>query len=129
MLILLKMIESIDMTPCVISFLVIYYTTFVRRDFKPFCVKFRPVGLKSLNKTFLLYEKCSFRERNVPFAKGTFLSVYSHTGHDTAVAFRPHPFINFRLWQFKRQKLTAPYLPRDCFRNLVHIMCTEKIEP
>ena len=28
-----------------------------------------------------------------------------------------------------RQKLTAPYLPQNCFRNLVHIMCTEKIEP
>ena len=28
-------------------------------------------------------------------------------------------------------KLTAPYLPQNCFRNLVHIpvMCTEKIEP
>ena len=38
-------------------------------------------------------------------------------------------FINLRLWQFKRQKLTAPYLPQNCFRNLVHIMCTEKIEP
>ena len=60
--------------------LIIHYTTFVRKDFKPFCVKFRPVGLKSLNKTFLSYEKSSFCERNVPFAKGTFLSVYSHTG-------------------------------------------------
>ena len=60
--------------------LLICYTTFVRKDFKPFCAKFRPVGLKSLNKTFLSYEKCSFCERNVPFAKGTFLSVYSHTG-------------------------------------------------
>ena len=37
-------------------------------------------------------------------------------------------FINLRLWQFKRQKLTAPYLPQNCFRNLVHTMCTEKIE-
>ena len=26
-------------------------------------------------------------------------------------------------------KLTAPYLPQNCFRNLVHIMFTEKIEP
>ena len=60
--------------------LIIHYTTFVRKDFKPFCAKFRPVGLKMLNKTFLSYEKCSFCERNVPFAKGTFLSVYSHTG-------------------------------------------------
>ena len=33
-------------------------------------------------------------------------------------------FINLRLWQFKRQKLTAPYQPPNCFRNLVHIMCT-----
>ena len=38
-------------------------------------------------------------------------------------------FINLRLWQFRRQKLTAPYQPQNCFRNLVHIMCTEKIEP
>ena len=41
-------------------------------------------------------------------------------------------FLDFhqpQLWQFKRQKLTAPYLPQNCFRNLVHIMCTEKIEP
>ena len=38
-------------------------------------------------------------------------------------------FINLKLWQFKRQKLTAPYQPQNCFRNLVHIMCTEKIEP
>ena len=30
---------------------------------------------------------------------------------------------------FKRQKLTAPYLPQNRFRNLVHIMCSEKIEP
>ena len=28
-----------------------------------------------------------------------------------------------------QEKLTAPYLPQNCFRNLVHIMCTEKIEP
>ena len=26
-------------------------------------------------------------------------------------------------------KLTAPYQPQNCFRNLVHIMCIEKIEP
>ena len=26
-------------------------------------------------------------------------------------------------------KLTAPYQPQNCFRNLVHIMCTEKIKP
>ena len=31
-------------------------------------------------------------------------------------------FINLRLWQFKRQKLTAPYQPQNCFRNFVHIM-------
>ena len=30
--------------------LIIHYTIFVRKDFKPFCAKFRPVGLKSLNK-------------------------------------------------------------------------------
>ena len=59
--------------------LIKYYTTFVRKSFKPFCAKFRPVGLKSLNKTFLSYEKCSFCERNIPFAKETLLSVYSHT--------------------------------------------------
>ena len=52
----------------------------MRKDFKPFCAKFQPVDLKSLSKTFLSYENCSFRERNVPFAKGTFLSVYGHTG-------------------------------------------------
>ena len=38
-------------------------------------------------------------------------------------------FINLRLWQFKRLKLTAPYQPQNGFQNLVHIMCTEKIEP
>ena len=38
-------------------------------------------------------------------------------------------FHQLRLWQFKRQKLTAPYQPQNCFRNLVHIMYTEKIEP
>ena len=59
--------------------LFIHYTTFVRKYFKPFCAKFRPVCLKSLNKTFLSYEKCSFRDRNIPFAKGMFLSVYSHS--------------------------------------------------
>ena len=35
------------------------------------------MGLKSLNKTFLSYEK-------VPFAKGTFLSVYSYTARTVA---------------------------------------------
>ena len=49
--------------------LIIHYTTFVRKDFKPFCAKFRPVGLKNLNKTFLSYEKCSFCKRNVPSRK------------------------------------------------------------
>ena len=34
-----------------------------------------------------------------------------------------------KLWQFKRQKSTAPYQPQNCFRNLTHIVCTEKIEP
>ena len=29
----------------------------------------------------------------------------------------------------QEKKMTAPYLPQNCFRNLVHIMCTEKIEP
>ena len=29
----------------------------------------------------------------------------------------------------QEKKLTTPYLPQNCFRNLVHIMCTEKIEP
>ena len=26
-------------------------------------------------------------------------------------------------------KIDTSYLPQNCFRNLVHIMCTEKIEP
>ena len=26
-------------------------------------------------------------------------------------------------------KIDAPYQRQSCFRNLVHIMCTEKIEP
>ena len=30
-------------------------------------------------------------------------------------------FINLRLWQFKKQKLTTPYLPQNCFRNLYNV--------
>ena len=37
-------------------------------------------------------------------------------------------FINLRLWQFKRQKMTAPYQRLNYFRNLFHTACTEKIE-
>ena len=36
-------------------------------------------------------------------------------------------FINLRLCQFKREKLTAPYQPQNCFGNLAHIACIEKI--
>ena len=42
----------------------------MRKDFKPFCAKFRPVGLKNLNKTFLSYEKCSFRYIVIPGGGG-----------------------------------------------------------